>query len=99
MNTTNTFLTHWYYDLPNFVMAAVMWSLLGRVLLALIFEADSKNYIWRFLVRITDPVVAVFAYVTPKATAPVVLWLFSFVWIFWLRFVLYLAFRIGVTGS
>ena len=25
---------------------------------------------------------------TPKATAPVVLWLFSFVWLFWLRFVL-----------
>jgi YggT family protein len=23
--------------------------------------------------------------VTPKATAPVVLWLFCFVWLFWLR--------------
>jgi hypothetical protein len=28
------------------------------------------------------------ARVTPKATAPVVLWLFAFVWMFWLRVLL-----------
>ena len=29
--------------------------------------------------------VAVVAAVTPKAAAPVVIWLFGFVWLFWLR--------------
>ena len=43
------------------------------------------NYIWRFFCRITDPVVALVAFVTPKAAAPVVLWLFGVVWLFWLR--------------
>ena len=50
---------YWYYHLPNFVLAALMYTLLGRVLLGLIVEPDSPNYIWRFFCRITDPVVAV----------------------------------------
>ena len=62
-----------------------MYTLLGRALLGLIVEPDSPNYIWRFFCRLTDPVVAVVALVTPKAAAPVVLWLFGFVWLFWLR--------------
>jgi YggT family protein len=66
-------------------LAALMYSLLGRALLGAIVQPASDNYIWRFFCRITDPVVAVFAVVTPKATAPVVLWLFGVVWLFWLR--------------
>ena len=62
-----------------------MYTLLGRAMLGLIVEPDSSNYIWRFFCRITDPVVAVFALVTPKAAAPVVVWLFGVVWLFWLR--------------
>ena len=62
-----------------------MYTMLGRVLLGLFVDPDSPNYIWRFFCRVTDPVVAVIAVVTPKAAAPVVLWLFGFVWLFWLR--------------
>ena len=29
---------------------------------------------------------------TPKATAPVVLWMFGFVWMFWLRLLLFVFF-------
>jgi YggT family protein len=82
---TNPLLSYWYFHLPNFVLAALMYTMLGRVLLGFFVGDDSQNYIWRFFSRITDPVVAILAYVTPKATAPVVLWLFAFVWLFWLR--------------
>jgi YggT family protein len=78
-------VSHWYFHLPNFVLAALMYTLLGRVLLRLFVEADSTNYIWLFFCRITDPVVSVVALVTPKAAAPVVVWLFGFVWLFWVR--------------
>jgi hypothetical protein len=78
-------LSYWYFHLPNFVLAALMYTLLGRALLGLIVQPDSSNYIWRFFCRITDPVVAVVALVTPKAAAPVVLWLFGSVWLFWMR--------------
>jgi YggT family protein len=79
--------SHWYFHLPNFLLAALMYTLLGRVLLALFVDRDSTNYIWRFFCRVTDPVIAVVAAVTPKAAAEVVLWLFGFVWLFWARVV------------
>ena len=88
MGTTLPYLSLWYFHLPNFVLAALMYTLLGRVLLGFFLEPDSANYIWRFFCRITDPVVGVVALVTPKATAPVVLWLFGFVWLFWMRVLL-----------
>ena len=86
--TAGSVLAYWYFHLPNFVLAALMYTLLGRAILGLFVDADSPNYIWRFFCRITDPVVAAVSVVTPKAVAPVVLWLFGFVWLFWLRVVL-----------
>jgi hypothetical protein len=91
---TNTLLTHWYFHLPNFVLAALMYTLLGRALLGLVLDPNSTNYIWRFFCRITDPVVAAVALVTPKAAVPVVVWLFGVVWLFWLRVLLLYAFLV-----
>jgi hypothetical protein len=88
--STNPIFGLWYYQLPDYVLAILMYTLLGRALLRLIVEPDSTNYIWRFFCRITDPVIAVVALVTPKAVAPVVLWLFGAVWLFWLRVLLLL---------
>jgi YggT family protein len=89
-------LTFWYLHLPNYVLAVLMYTLLGRVLLGLIVEPDSQNYIWRFFCRITDPVVALVSLVTPKAAIPVVVWLFGVVWLFWLRIgLLYLFLILG----
>ena len=50
--------TYWYFHLPNFVLAALMYTLLGRAVLGLIVDAGFPNYIWRFFCRITDPFVA-----------------------------------------
>jgi hypothetical protein len=94
VTAANPLLTYWYFHLPNFILAALMYTLLGRALLMLIVGPDSSNYIWRFFCRITDPFVAVIAWVTPKAAAPVVLWLFGFVWLFWLRVLLLYVFLV-----
>lgn len=85
VNLSNPLFSYWYFHLPNFLLAALMYTLLGRVVLGLIVAPDSKNYIWRFFCRITDPFIAVVAQVTPRATAPVIIWLFGVVWLFWLR--------------
>jgi YggT family protein len=84
----NSLLSLWYFHLPNFILAALMYTLLGRAVLGLVVGPDSLNYIWRFFCRITDPVVAVIAVVTPRAVAPIVVWLFGVVWLFWLRVLL-----------
>jgi YggT family protein len=98
VSTTIPILGYWYYHLPNFLLAALMYTLLGRVLLSLFVEPDSSNYIWHFFCRITDPFVALVAAVTPKAAAPVVVWLFGFVWLFWLRVGLIYAFLVAGAG-
>jgi hypothetical protein len=92
VDPSNPLLANWMFHLPNFALAAVMYTLLGRALLSLFVAPDSQNYIWRFFCRITDPFVALIAVVTPKAVAPVVLWLFGVVWLFWLRVGLLYAF-------
>ena len=89
---TSPFWTYWYYHLPNFVLAALMYTLLGRALLRLVVQPEDSNYIWRAFCRLTDPVVKVVAWVTPKAAADVVVWLFGVVWLFWLRVLLLYAF-------
>ena len=89
---TTSFWGLWYFHLPNFVLAVVMSTMLGRALLGLIIEPNSKNYIWRGFCAITDPFLKMFAGITPKATAPVVQWLFGFVWLFWLRVLLLIIF-------
>ena len=95
--TGGSLLSYWYFHLPNFILAALMYTLLGRALLGLIVGPDSSNYIWRFFCRITNPVVALIAPVTPKAAAPVVIWLFGVVWLFWLRVGLILLFTVSAT--
>ncbi len=89
---TTSFWSLWYFQLPNFVLAVVMYTMLGRALLGLLVEPASKNYIWRGFCAITDPFLKIFAIVTPKAVAPVVQWLFGFVWLFWLRVLLLVIF-------
>jgi YggT family protein len=88
----SSLVRQWYFHLPNFILAALMYTLLGRAVLGLIFQPEAGNYIWRFFCRFTDPVVAAVALVTPKATAPVVIWLFGVVWLFWLRVALLYAY-------
>jgi hypothetical protein len=88
----NPLFAYWAFQLPNFVLAALMYTLLGRVLLSLFVEPNSQNYIWRFFCRLTDPFLALIILVTPKAAPPVVLWLFGVVWLFWLRVGLLYAF-------
>ena len=80
-----SFLSFWYFHIPNYVLATLMYTLLGRALLSLFIEPDSSNYIWRFFCWLTDPVIRLIALVTPKAAPPIILWLFGVVWLFWLR--------------
>ncbi|MFZ1885113.1 MAG: hypothetical protein WAU53_16310 [Rhodoplanes sp.] len=95
METGGSVLALWSFQLLNFILAMLMYTLLGRALLGLIVGPDSSNYIWRFFCRITDPFVALIAYVTPKAAAPVVTWLFGAVWLFWLRVALLYGFLLA----
>ena len=91
MDSPVQFVAFWYYALPNYILAALMYSLLARILLALFVPPDSANYIFRFLVRITAPVLCLFAFLTPRAVPPLLLVIFSAVWLLMIRFGFFIA--------
>jgi hypothetical protein len=89
--SSNPIFVYWWFHLPNLALAALMYTAIGRFVLTFVFDQDSPNYIWRFFVRITDPVLKAVGFVTPRAVPLMVVLLFSIVWLFAARVVLLLA--------
>lgn len=77
--------------LPNYLLAALMYTLLGRFILSFMFPSDSKNYIFRAFVRLTDPILALVRPITPAAVPHLVLLLFAAIWMLVLRIVFIIA--------
>lgn len=53
------------YAVGNFILAALMWTMIGRFVLGLFVPQDWDFYIWRAFRRLTDPVLALVRWVTP----------------------------------
>lgn len=75
------FWTHWYFHIPNFILAALVYTLMGRLLLGIFVPANWDNYIWRAFTRLTDPPIAAVAFVTPGVMPPVVVMIFTIFWL------------------
>jgi YggT family protein len=81
----------WYFHLPNYALAALMYTILGRLILSIIFPPESDNYIWRAFCRLTDPIIDLVGLITPKAVPRPIVMMFTFVWLIVLRFALFAA--------
>ncbi len=92
----NPFFQYWWFHLPNLVLAALMYTMLGRVILTFIFPPDSKNYIAVAFARITNPVLRPIRYLTPLAVPPLFVMLLAVVWLFMARVLFYMV--LLVTG-
>lgn len=91
----NPILTDWYFQIPNYVLAVLMYMLIGRLILSIFFDANASNVIWRSFRTVTDPVVRITAFITPRITPVPVIVLFGVIWILFLRFV-YLTILLGM---
>jgi YggT family protein len=83
---------YWLFQAPNLLIAAMMYTLLGRAILAIFFDEDSDKTIWRVFQQITQPVVNAVQMVTPLAVPPRVVVFFAVVWMLILRLLLLLGF-------
>ena len=81
----NPFWQYWYFHIPNYLLAALMYTLLGRFLLGLFVPPDWDNYIWRFFRRVTDPVLAAVAVITPRFVLPGLMPVVAVFWLIVLR--------------
>ena len=57
---------YWAFHIPNYVLSAVIYSLMGRFLLAFLLPPNSANYIFRWFVLLTEPFVRATRVVTPS---------------------------------
>lgn len=81
----------WAVQIPNYVLAALMYTLLARFILSFLFAPESRNYIFLAFVRLTDPVLAAVRVITPAAVPHLILLIFAAIWMLFLRIVLVLA--------
>lgn len=84
------------FDIPNFLLAAAMYTVLGRYILALLFKPDSQTVIWRVFVQVTNPVIGAVRAVTPLIVPDGLVMIFTLVWLVILRMLWFLlAFMFG----
>jgi uncharacterized protein YggT (Ycf19 family) len=69
------------FGIGNFLLAASMWTMLGRFVLGLFVPADWDFYIWRFFRRVTDPVIDLVRVVTPSFMVEALLPLVAVWWL------------------
>jgi uncharacterized protein YggT (Ycf19 family) len=87
----NPLLEYWYFHLPNFVLAAIMYSLMGRLILSFFAPPNWKNYIWRAFVAITEPAVRLTRILTPQVVPHTLVLVFGILWMMLLRLGVFLA--------
>ena len=80
-----SFWSYWYFHIPNFVLAAIMYTLMGRMVLGLFVPPDWDNYIWRFFRRLTDPFLRLVRFITPEILGHGVVMVFGVLWLMVLR--------------
>jgi YggT family protein len=79
---------YWLYILPNFALAALMYTIMGRYVLSLIFKPDSDKVIWRVFAQITDPFLRFTRSLTPAMAPDGLVMLFSIFWLVLFRILL-----------
>lgn len=95
MSASDSLFAHWYFHLPNFILAAAIYTLIGRYLLSLFFGADSDRVVMRVFRNVTDPILKVVALVTPKIVPRGLLMVFAVIWLLAARMALFLAFALA----
>jgi len=79
---------YWLYTIPNFFLAAAMYTLIGRYVLSLIFTPDSDKVIWRVFAQITDPILRFVRTLTPQVVPNGLVMLFAIFWLLIARIIL-----------
>src|SRR5436189_5725657 len=54
MQTQDIWWSYWYFHLPNYALAVLFWTLIGRFMFSVFLAPDSPNYIYRWFRRLTD---------------------------------------------
>lgn len=90
MTPADSLFAHWYFHVPNLILAALVYSLIGRYLLELLFASKPEAVLLRTIRQITNPVVKAVGAVTPRIVPHGLVVVLAIVWLMALRMFLYL---------
>jgi uncharacterized protein YggT (Ycf19 family) len=90
MTPTESLFAYWYFHIPNLVLAAAIYTLIGRYILSIFFAPDSDKVIWRVFKTVSDPVVSPVRAITPRIVPDGLVVVFAIAWLFAARMVLLL---------
>jgi len=81
MSPTQSFFEHWYFHVPNLLMAAMIYSLIGRYVLELLLAKKPDAVILAVFRTITDPVVRLVRLITPRIAPDGLVVVFAICWL------------------
>lgn len=81
MNVSENFATYWWFHVPNLVLAALIYTLIGRYLLELFFAKRPDAVILKVFRSVTDPVVKLVRLMTPAIVPDGVVVVASILWL------------------
>ena len=61
------FWEYWYFHVPNYLLATIMYTMAARFGMGLFAPADWPNYIWQGFRRLTNIPLVVIRWLTPHA--------------------------------
>jgi YggT family protein len=79
-----SFAIYWWFHLPNLLMAAMIYTLIGRYVLELFFRGQSPVIVTVFR-AVTDPVVKAVRAITPQIVPDGLVVVFTMAWLMALR--------------
>jgi len=91
-----SFFAPWYYHVPNLILAALIWLLIGRLVLSLVFGPGRGNFVVRLLEVVTSPVLGAVGAITPRLVPAGLVVVFAIAWLLAARVALFVA--VSATG-
>ena len=84
----------WYYHVPNLILVALIWLLIGRFVLSLVLGRG--NAVVRLLDAVTNPVLIAVGAITPRLVPAGLVIVFAVAWLLAARIALFVA--VSATG-
>ena len=89
-----SFFAPWYYHVPNLILAALIWLLIGRLVLSLVLGRG--NAVVRLLEAVTGPVLKAVGAITPRLVPAGLVIVCAIAWLLAARIALFIA--VSATG-
>ena len=85
------YLAHWYYHVPDLILAVLIWLLVARFVLDLLPGRGSDNLLVHVVVGVTDPVLRGVGYITPRVVPSLLAIACAAAWLLAARVALFVA--------